>query len=95
MRTVLRIGGNEITHKLVSIEEGVGHYLTKADYDKFLDLDVTDVRNYYDGTAEFEYDEMATTIGALVTGELSLDVLRLRLFINKYGQREIFKVTPD
>ena len=83
MKQVLRVGGGEITHILACVEYGRGQYLTKRDHNRFLAVSDQQVLNYYSGDKEEEYDSLIDDVAQLVSGELSLDRLKLRLVRNE------------
>ena len=94
MKQVLREGGNEITHILCCVVNGMGQYLTKRDHDKFLAMSEDDVSAYYSGDTDDEYLSMIDDIGDLVTGTLSLDVLKLRLLRNRLDD-EVLEISGE
>mgnify|MGYP003648434178 CR=1 FL=1 len=87
MKQVLRIGGSEITHVLACVTAGQGQYLTKRDHTRFLAVSDQQVIDYYSGDREVEYDSLIDDVAQLVSGELSLDTLKLRLTRNSFKDK--------
>ena len=93
MKTVLRNDRNgAITHLLACVEYGQGIYLTPEYHEKFMTIDNQEVRNYYSGDPESEYESLIEDITELVTGELDIDNLRYRIFTQRYGRHIALKI---
>lgn len=78
-KTVLRVGGNEITHVYFTTINGQHQYLTKADNERMLDISNEDVAIYYSGEDHDEVLSLKEDISNLLTGNISLEVLKLRI----------------
>lgn len=82
-RTVLRIGGEGITHVLFATFNGIHHYLTKADSERVLGITEDDVMNYYSGDDQEELNSLKEDISELVTGAVSLEAIKYRIAKNR------------
>ena len=78
-KTVLRMGGNEITHVFFVTIDGTHHYLTKADSERIMDISEEDVEMYYSGEDHDEVLSLKEDVSNLLTGNISLEVLKLRI----------------
>tara|TARA_R110000868_G_scaffold103015_2_gene283769 strand:- start:30 stop:311 length:282 start_codon:yes stop_codon:yes gene_type:complete len=77
MQRVLRFGKDgDITHILACVINGQGQYITKVDHDIFMSLGADDVWKYYSGIPQ---DVLKDDISDIITGEVSIDVMRFRL----------------
>ena len=87
MQRVLRFGNEgDITHILACVINGQGQYITKADHNIFMGLDVDDVWKYYSEIHHLHgihsgggKTSVINDIADIITGEVSVDVMRFRV----------------
>lgn len=88
MQRVLRFGNDgDITHILACVINGQGQYITKADHNIFMSLGADDVWKYYSeipqddlyGPFTKELVVLKDDIADIITGEVSVDVMRFRV----------------